>query len=93
MIPYLITHNVSPTPQKGEITIFKRRTYKDSNLPNLGSLREFYDFIRMLDAPNYPNAFIQKGKFKIKFKEAKLKENKVIGRFEIEEDSNNSSSS
>jgi methionyl-tRNA formyltransferase len=95
MIPYLIKNfkKIEPLPQKGNIVVFKRRNPEESELKEFTTLREYYDFIRMLDAKGYPKAFIKKGNFIIKFKDVKLKNDKVIGRFEIEEDFNNSCSS
>ena len=96
MIPYLINNidKIHPISQKGEEIFFKRRKEKDSNLLSLKEINidKLYDFIRMLDAPEYPNAYIKIGNLKIKFKEVHKKYNKLVGRFEIEEDTNNSSS-
>ena len=97
MIPYLIKniHNIIPRPQHGKEVIFKRRKETKSNLLTLEqpNLKKIYDFIRMLDAPEYPSAFIKLNNIKISFKEVHMKNNKLVGRFEIEEDTDNSSTS
>jgi len=72
MIRRLIEENPKTTPQKGKVVAFKRRLQADSELPELGSLEEIYDFIRMLDAPGYPHAFIQKNKYTISFNNARI---------------------
>jgi len=88
MIPYLIKNInlIKPFPQKGKEVIFKRRTPEDSNILNLKELniKKLYDFIRMLDAESYPKAYIKLDTIKISFTEVHLKNNKLVGRFEIE---------
>ena len=71
--------------QGGKSSIFKRRIEKQSNLGyyKFKSLNKIYDFIRMLDATGYPNAFKELGSFKIYFKKSKLNKNSVKGEFEI----------
>ena len=97
MIPYLIENidHITPTLQKGKEVIFKRRKKEESDILKLNNLniKKLYDFIRMLDAPDYPNAYIQIENIKITFKEVHLKNNKLVGRFEIEENNDNSSPS
>ena len=47
-------------------------------------LENVYNFIRMLDAENYPKAFIKLNNFKISFMKAKKSSNKIIGEYIIE---------
>ncbi|WP_139453485.1 methionyl-tRNA formyltransferase [Campylobacter armoricus] len=56
LIPKLLHTAIKPQKQKGEIMVFKRRTKEQSNLNTLKnpSLIKIYDFIRMLDAIDYP---------------------------------------
>ena len=42
-----------------------------------------YDFLRMLDAPGYPNAFIKLNQFKITFNDIKKKNNIIAARVKI----------
>jgi len=87
MIPEIIENNITPQPQKGNKIIFKRRTPQESDLLQLEHItkRKVYDFIRMLDAEGYPKAFIKlNDELMIKFSEVHLKNNKLVGRFEIE---------
>ena len=83
MINYIIRNEPTPEPQKGDHVIFKRRTPKESSIPALSSLRSLHDFIRMLDADGYPNAFIEHGCFRYKFSRAALYNGKIISDVEI----------
>lgn len=78
MIVKIIQENIEPQEQFGEPTIFKRRKPEDGNLEQLNSLKEIYDYIRMLDADSYPNAFIETEHFKFEFSRASLKSNESI---------------
>jgi methionyl-tRNA formyltransferase len=78
MIQEIIEKNISPFPQVGEITKFKRRTPEESNIINLSDLEKIYDHIRMLDCDGYPHAFIDTPHFKIEFTNANLDTNEKI---------------
>jgi len=88
MIPYIIKNNPTPKKQVGKEVIFKRRKPNESNILNQKKLdlEKLYDFIRMLDAKNYPLAFIKLENLKIEFSEIHIKNNKLVGRFEVVED-------
>lgn len=88
MIPTLLKENIIPKKQNGEVTIFKRRTPKDSDIlsSQVKNIQQLYDFIRMLDAPSYPKANITFGKLKIELKDVKIKAGKLSGNFEVIED-------
>ncbi|MCJ8321019.1 MAG: methionyl-tRNA formyltransferase [Colwellia sp.] len=66
----IIQKNIQPSEQTGNITAFKRRTPEQSNLSSLVNLSDIYDYIRMLDADGYPNAFLNSGKFILTFTDA-----------------------
>lgn len=83
IIHWMILNDPKPTPQEGEIIAFKRRVPAQSILPHEGNLVNAYDFIRMLDAEGYPNAFLEHGNYKIKFKNAKLGVDGVTAEVEI----------
>ncbi len=85
MIPQLLETNIIPKKQSGDVTTFKRRTPSLSNLETLdvSSLSRLYDFIRMLDAEGYPRAYLMLSNVKIEFSEVHLKNNKLVGRFEV----------
>ncbi|PKG81127.1 hypothetical protein CXF85_20450 [Colwellia sp. 75C3] len=67
----------SPQPQRGEVTLFERRTPEQSKIPNNLTPQQLYDFIRMLDAPSYPKAFYQNGNMRLEFSGAQLINNEV----------------
>ena len=67
-----------PIPQKGKVTIFKRRTPEQSNIINLETLQKVYDQIRMLDADGYPKAYLESKFLKLEFKEANFKNKNEI---------------
>ena len=72
MMKYIIENEPEPVPQEGEQVIFKRRKPTQSILPETGDLERLYDFIRMLDAPGYPHAFLDHGDFRFEFTDAQL---------------------
>ena len=78
MIREIISKNPPPVQQKGEPTIFKIRKPEEGNLEHLKSVKNVYNFIRMLDAEGYPNAFLETKEFKFEFSNASLKSNNQI---------------
>lgn len=74
MIPYLVSVQPAPVPQSGEVVVFQRRTPAQSAVPLGLSALAFYDHVRMLDAPEYPPAFIERNGLKFEFTEASLSE-------------------
>jgi methionyl-tRNA formyltransferase len=71
--------------QSGDVVEFKRRTAEDSNIASLNSIDKLYDYIRMLDAPGYPHAFLEQNKIKFSFYDAELIDGKISAKVEIEE--------
>ena len=71
--------------QKGVSTFFKRRTPKQSqiNLKKITSMNQLYNFMRMLDAPGYPNSFVKLNKFKFIFNDIRSYKNKISANIEI----------
>jgi methionyl-tRNA formyltransferase len=83
MVHYIISNEPTPEPQMGDPVIFKRRIPEESCIPELSSLQPLHDFIRMLDADGYPNAFFEYGEFRYKFSRAALYNGKIIADVEI----------
>ena len=77
MIPQIITKNLKPRKQKGDVICFDRRKPEDSDISNLETTRQIYDYIRMLDGEEYPRAFINQPNFKVEFSNARQEGNKV----------------
>lgn len=88
IIPKILNKKINPKKQKGEITTFKRRTPNQSDLNslNIKSITKIYDIIRMLDAQDYPKAFVKLNDFKIEFSKVRIKNDKLIGKFEVKKD-------
>ena len=72
MISEIIVKDLKPTPQRGKITTFKRRTPSQSSIMDLSSINLVYDYIRMLDCEGYPKAFIETQNMKFEFSDAKF---------------------
>lgn len=85
MIEEIIEKKPVPKAQRGEPYFFTRRAPDESNLLDVEflDLVDFYNFIRMLDAPTYPLAFIDHGDFRLEFSEARLSSNSVEARVSI----------
>jgi methionyl-tRNA formyltransferase len=72
MIATILDKQPTPEPQVGKPIVFKRRKPEQSNLHLETSLERVHDMIRMLDAENYPHAFIELGKLRFEFTRASL---------------------
>ena len=83
MIVEILKTNPVPVPQKGKVTMFKRRKPRQSNLEGIKTLDEAYDLIRMLDADGYPHAFLDLGPFKLHFRRAARKTDQVLAEVSI----------
>jgi methionyl-tRNA formyltransferase len=70
MIRRIIEERPIPTPQTGEVVIFKRRKPEQSGIPPVASLDALHNFIRMLDAEGYPHAFLEYKGFRYEFQRA-----------------------
>lgn len=78
MIEEIIVRKSKPRPQKGKPTIFKRRTPQQSRIPKkCGSLTHLFDHLRMLDAEEYPRAFLEYGDLRIEFSRAALRTGRI----------------
>ncbi len=83
MINWIIETEPLPVPQVGEATPFRRRKPEQSLLPTKGELATIYDFIRMLDAPTYPLAFLDHGEFRMEFSHAELDQDEILAQVVI----------
>jgi methionyl-tRNA formyltransferase len=84
MITEIITKNILPMPQKGQIVEFKRRSPDDGNISSIKEISMVYDYIRMLDCEGYPNAFIETDHLKIEFTGAQFSlDNNLIANVRI----------
>lgn len=88
----IIANEPQPQPQSGEPETFPRRQPDESELPKTETLKDVFDFIRMLDAEGYPKAFLEHGDFRIEFSRPALRRGEVeadvsITLIEVEEES------
>ena len=73
MVYEIITKNINPVRQSGEIVKFKRRKACESNIIDLTDVEPVFDHVRMLDAEGYPRAFIESEHLYFEFSNADLK--------------------
>jgi methionyl-tRNA formyltransferase len=78
MIDEIITKDILPKAQEGEIVEFRRRKPEEGDIIELKDIEKIYDYIRMLDAEGYPNAFIKVGNLRLEFSRATIKNSKTI---------------
>lgn len=78
--------NIVPKPQIGTVTKFKRRKPAQSEIVTECGLTELYDHIRMLDAPDYPKAFVEYNNYRLEFTGARLENGKLTANVEFVED-------
>lgn len=84
MIKEIISKNLTPQKQSGEVVEFKRRRPSDSDISSISSIEYLFDFIRMLDCVDYPKAFIETDFLKFEFSRASLKsDNSIIADVRI----------
>ena len=71
--------------QKGKPSFFKRRKPSESklNTHKTTTINKLYDFLRMLDAPCYPKAYVKLNKFKFMFNDIKINNGKINAKVEI----------
>ncbi|MFA5317873.1 MAG: formyltransferase family protein [Patescibacteria group bacterium] len=86
MIPKIIKNNPIPKKQCGKIVKFNRRKPGQSEISSGMNLKKVYDQIRMLDAEDYPRAYLKTKKLKFNFSKAQLKNKKLIANVEIYEE-------
>jgi methionyl-tRNA formyltransferase len=77
MIPEFLKGGLKPLKQQGMPTEFKRRKKNDGEIKKDFSISKIYDYIRMLDAEGYPNAYIEFGNYVLEFSRASLKHGEI----------------
>ena len=90
LIAWIAATEPTPMKQIGEPTVFTRREPSESLLSGEIEPDKLYDHIRMLDAPSYPHAYIDHGRWRIEFTNAKSSGNEVTAntRFRLRDDYN-----
>ena len=70
MISEIISKDIEPKAQEGDIVKFKRRKPEESNISEVKDLKTAFNYIRMLDAEGYPHAFLETSNLKLEFTNA-----------------------
>jgi methionyl-tRNA formyltransferase len=83
MIQRIIEEHPQAIPQEGEPVIFKRRKPSESAIPKFTSMQALYDFIRMLDAEDYPHAYLEHAGFRYEFSRAALYDGSIMANVTI----------
>lgn len=78
LIEWLISESPEPVNQEGTPVIFERRRPEQSRIECGQSHDALYDFIRMLDAPGYPKAFMQSNGYRLEFSNARWKDGQLV---------------
>lgn len=78
LIKWLVKDSPKPTPQQGNPVVFERRRPEQSELELTQSNEALYDFIRMLDAPGYPKAFIKQSGARMEFSNARWRNGELV---------------
>jgi len=83
IINKIISEEIQPKEQIGKITLFKRRKPKQSLIKNNMNIEEIYNFIRMLDAPGYPRAYLSLKHLKLKISNVQKSKECLNAKIEI----------
>jgi len=78
LIARLITNDIKPIAQEGEVTKFNRLTEKNNEIPKKLNIKQIYDRIRMVDDDEYPNAYFCINGYKIELNNAKMQSGELM---------------
>lgn len=84
MILEIIKKEPTPKEQKGESTVFHRRTPEQSEISrHIDTLDDLFTHIRMLDSAEYPKAFLKYGRFRFEISRPALRYESIEGEVHI----------
>ena len=72
-----------PVPQVGQPSVFKRLGRSDNEILPEFSIDKIWDYIRMVDSPDYRPAFLHFGQHQIEFSQASFSTDGIEGKFLI----------
>ena len=78
LIQWIVKTSPEPVQQKGEVVVFERRKPEQSKVNLNHSIEFLYDFIRMLDAPGYPKAFVEHDGVRLEFTNARWRGDELV---------------
>lgn len=79
----IVRERPEPRPQVGEPVVFRRRRPAQSEILDCDSAEKVFDLIRMLDAAEYPKAFLEHAGFRFEFSDACWDDGEVTARVRI----------
>jgi methionyl-tRNA formyltransferase len=68
---------------QGKPVNFKRKKPEESDIGSVESLKQLYDFVRMLGAEDYPRAFLQHSGFRFEFSRPALYDGRIVADVKI----------
>lgn len=78
MIGAIAEREPEPVAQEGDPTVLARRTPEESEVPpDTETLEALFDHVRMLDAEEYPRAFLACGRFRVELSRPALRTGRV----------------
>lgn len=83
MMVDIVQKDIVPTEQVGKATQFSRLGPDAGEISELDSLEKIYNVIRMLDADDYPSAFLRLENFTIEFSKATKQEHGLVAMVKI----------
>ena len=84
MIIQIVNGDYNLSQQSGEPKYFKRRSGIQNELPiSENDIKKIYNQIRMLDAPDYPCAYLKIGNFSFEFSDSHLQDNQIEAKVKI----------
>ena len=83
MIQQIARDETHALPQTGVAVNFKRRKPEESQIAKLDSLEQLHDFIRMLDAEDYPRAFLSHDGYRFEFSRSALYDGRIVADVHI----------
>ena len=78
MIVEIVDTEPLPQAQQGEVVCFERRKPAQGDISKLSDLSAVFDYIRMLDAEGYPNAFLETDHFRLEFQRPTLRQGNIM---------------
>jgi methionyl-tRNA formyltransferase len=85
IIHEIIEKDLQPVPQVGDVVSFRRRKPQESRFPVGYSLNGVFDHIRMLDAAEYPPAFLEYSGYRFEFTRPTLRTDCIEANVKITE--------
>jgi methionyl-tRNA formyltransferase len=84
MIIQMVSGDYKLSQQSGEPKYFKRRSGIQNELPIFeDDIKKIYNQIRMLDAPDYPCAYLNMGNFSFEFSDSQLQDDEIQAKVKI----------